>query len=350
MSNTSPNASEYLALLRGALEALGPKETQEVITEIEGLLAEATADGDEAALLVSFGPSDAFAARILEERGIASGASRVPEAPAGVRMIAVAIDVGLSLATAILLYAVIELGRWAITYWGYSTPLVTAVEWIAFVALLGGLSWWWIKSRPQVGRASTGMEVAGVRKIRVGETTRIVRNRDIPGLGKGRRVIPKVKMGSAVLVLALSILSIAYMGNLESENRTEKAVFDCSACANVVSNVYRQVLEGAGASSLWREYEPDAEDDMTALMQRYAEGEFTSYAVEFARLPDGAAADSDALNSSSDIIVLVGIREYNEEDGTMAVYEYTVNCILDHKGDGSATGQLQIASVTPIEG
>jgi uncharacterized membrane protein len=43
----SNKVDAYLGALEEALEALGPDETQEVIAEVRGLLAEATAESDE---------------------------------------------------------------------------------------------------------------------------------------------------------------------------------------------------------------------------------------------------------------------------------------------------------------
>src|SRR5665647_92992 len=81
MNDKPSQIDRYLKALERGLDALGPDETRDVIAEFRGLLADALVDagGDESAALARLGSPDALAARILEERGIPTAGSRVPE-------------------------------------------------------------------------------------------------------------------------------------------------------------------------------------------------------------------------------------------------------------------------------
>ncbi len=344
----SSKTDAYLGALEGALEALGPDETREVIAEIRGLLAEAVIDAGEDAALADLGTPNALAAQILEERGVLSAESRVPEASAGVQAIALAIDVAMTLVAAMLMWVFIATPIAAGTYFGYDSTLLAIAAGVAVVAAVGVLVWWWTKKRRRPGYTSTGMAAVGVRRIQVGKTARIVRERDIPGPGQRRRILPIVRTALALLILASALYSVTYSSTSAAQLRAEKALWDGSVGTSVVTDVYGQVVAGAGPSGIHDNFTPAAEGEMTALLERYASGKFKSYAVDYVRLPDGAAPKRSGYDPSEDIHMLVGIREIGEDEVTIEIYEYHVSCIMTHTARGNAAGQFLIESVAHV--
>ncbi|MDP2400659.1 MAG: hypothetical protein Q8M66_01640 [Actinomycetota bacterium] len=352
MTSKPSEVERYLETLEGALEALGPDETREVVAEVRSLLADATADahGDEGAAVEGFGSPTAFAAGVLEERGVLCGESRVSEASSASQTAALAIDVAFSLVAVAFLYGFMTMSLGTVAYWGYSGPFVTALAWVVVAAFLGALAWWWVKRR-RPGYTSTGMEAAGIRRIRVGENTRVVRSRDIPAPGASNRLMPKVKVALALLILVSFVYSVAYASKSQWQARIDRALWDASVGAYVVTDVYRQVVMGVGASSLRGSYEPSASDGMTALEQRFAGGKTKSYAVAFVKLPEGATSQSGGSDLASEITVLVGIREFGGEYDVPVVYQYRVRCLLESpEGESVNSGQWLIESIVPVDG
>jgi len=104
---TSSEVEAFLGQVGEALEALGPDESREVVAELRALLHEATteAGGDASAALAGYGDPRTLAARILEERGVHAGPTRIASAPVGTRLAALAVDVVLWVAALVFVYA-----------------------------------------------------------------------------------------------------------------------------------------------------------------------------------------------------------------------------------------------------
>jgi hypothetical protein len=346
MADKQNDAEAFLEALENALEVLGPDETRDVVAEIRGLIAEASLDvrGDENAALAGFGKPEVLAAGILQERGVLPEQSRVPEASLGLQAIGMGIDVALSLAAVAILYSFASRGLYAASYWGYGSPFLTTLTWTAGAVLLGALAWWWAKRLRQTGYTSPGMEAAGIRRVRIGETVRVVRSRDIPGLAGAHRIAPKIMTAIALLVLAAFVLGVAYSRDAQMEAEIRRVVEETGISAGLVSGVYRDVTLGRGMSSLLPSSGPNAEADMRALIERYAAGEFDSYHIFITTLPEGPGAKMDFSDPLSDTVINVLVIESPSGDGPDAIYEYAVRR-TGEPTPGGARGGYFIESV-----
>jgi len=349
MNDKPSQIDRYLKSLERGLDALGPDETRDVIAEFRGLLADALVDagGDESAALARFGGPDALAARILEERGIPTAESRVPEASRTAQALALAADIALWLVAWMFLFAFM------------STPvtsdrpgiLTITLAWAAVGAAAAGSLWWWARRRRQPGHDSIGMQVMGLRRIRVGKTTRLVRRRDIPGLIGRRRFLPIIVAVLALLILASAAYSVGHdrrsMEKLQMDNAVSNAVSNASIGVGIVSDTYRQVTAGAPAAGLVGWFDPAARPALIALERRHALGKFASYSVSSVGVP-GYRPEADDSNVAHEIVVLVDVDEFARGSQTPAVYRYRVSCIVKPIADGAAEGTWQVRSVRRV--
>jgi uncharacterized membrane protein len=347
---SAPTTTEqYLLTLRSALEALGPVETAEVVTEIRGLLAEAAADsgGDENAALAGFGSPEVLAARILEERGVLAEQTRVPAVPAKLETLAMVIDVVLLLAVLLLVWAflAVPLGVTFMTLSVGSLPTFVFVGLLVAVAVIGSV--WWLRSvRQRPGVTTSGMAVLGLRRIRVGDTTRLVRTRDIAGAVNPSRVPSALKIVFALLMLVAFAFSLSEGTRSAADQSVVTAVSEASTGAAIVSEVYRAVLTGAPEEEMADTFASEAQGAMSALLERHARGELASYAIFNIGVPEYSTNSFDPTNNSGDLVVVVDVIEYDARDSS-ANYQYIVRLTMEQV-DGGAAGQWFIESVENV--
>ncbi len=355
MSDATGGIDRYLQTLGRSLEALGPAEAREVVTEVRGLLEEAAAEAsadtsaagtqpdsalDEAAILARFGSPEVLAASILEERGISAFASRVPDARLSVQVGAALIDAATSLLLAIVVLGAAFWGLLAIGFWPLDKQVtLTRIELVvlAFAVFLG---WWWLRKRRRAGFASTGMRAVGIRRIQAGETTRVVYSKDIPGEGSRRRFWPAVKAGVAValLVSMLSFSAWFYFTRVQGVGDMED---DIAAANSVVIRAYEGVVQ-ADERELRQTFLSSAYRDKVALQQRYNDGQFgpLSYEIGQARVAD------DSVYGPS---VIVPVTERDPESSDFAVFELRVSLVGFGGGQGVMESAWLIESVEKVE-
>ena len=347
--NEALSASErYLQQLADGLEALGPTETSEVLAEVQSHLTDAIAEagGDESEALARFGSPELLATRILEERGILRGGPSVPEARGSRRLAALLIDVALWV---LLLWfcAIPALGM----AMAPSMPLVVAVlAWIALVAAVALSVWWWAKRRRERGHVTIGMNVMGLRRIRVGQTTRLVLKRDIPGLARGNagRVVATLVVLLAVLILASISYSVFSSYGSSRQVEIQNAVRDSSTGVVIVSELYRLVATGAQQGDIEGFFAPAAMDDASALVARRSEGRIDSYAINSVELLSYTPQAEWDGNAAYETLVLVGVSEYAQGSDTPEQFQYRVGLIGESQGKGAWAGQWFILSVEHV--
>jgi len=341
---------QYLLTLRGLLEALGPEETAGVVAEIRGLVAEAVADtgGDENAALSGFGSAEVLAARILEERGVLAEQTRVPEVPAKLQTLAVVIDVVLLIAALLLAWAVLAIPL-GVTFMTVGVGRLGSVALAVFLlAAAVGASIWWLRSaRRKPGLTTSGMAVLGLRRIRVGDTTRLVRTRDIAGAVNPSRAMPAVKIVLAGLMLVAFAFSLSEGARSAGDQSVVTAVSEASTGAAIVSELYRAVLTGAPAEQLVGTFSSEAQGARDDLLERRARGELESYAIFNIGLTDYRTSSFDIMNDGGDLVVVVDVIEYDASEHS-ANYQYVVKLTME-RVDGGATGQWFIESVERTE-
>lgn len=349
MAEKRSSTEQYLVRLAEGLEALGPEETNDVIAEVRAHLAEALADsgGDEDAVLNRFGGSDALATSILEERGFFSDHSGMPEVPLWLRLLALLVDVALWAAgLAIVLVPVLGFA------WVASTPSATAIAltWAALALAVVGSAWWRIRRWRAPGRPTMGMRLLGVRRIRVGGTSRIVLERDVPGSAGRRRVWPLVLTALAVFVLASIVSSAAVSLRSQMESRIRNAVSDASTGQSMIEGLYGSVLAGAKTSDLQGSYAPSTEGAISDLVQRQAAGKIESYNVSGVELGDYDHRLGDWTATSYTIVVFVPVQENGKDPYAVGpTYRWKVVCQMVDEGNGVSGGEWLIESADLVK-
>jgi uncharacterized membrane protein len=343
MTETPTSTENYLKQLASELEALGPAETDEVVAEIRAHLAEAISDAghDEGVVFARFGSPDALAARILEERGVLASGPGIPEVPGRTRALAFAVDAAEWAVGGILVYMVlaIPIGLTAFGGWRSALPIATALVMVALPAV----SWFLRRRKPTY--ASTGMRLLGLRRIRVGAATRLVRERDIPGLPRQRKLFPLFATAIAILLIVVFGYSIAYSiadnNRSRAESKIQDAVTDTSIGMAVVSGAYQQILAGS--------YSPTTHDSMTGVIQRRTSGKVETYAIESAEIPDVQTYATEFPQRTSASVVLVTVDEFTAGSETPSVYQYRVSSQTKSDGNQSSGGTWVIESAKPVQ-
>jgi hypothetical protein len=368
----SLNASErYLLRLANGLEALGPAETSEVLAEIGSHLAEATmeANGDESVALAHFGSPEVLATRILEERGVLIAGPALPLAPAWRRWAAHAVDVAIW--TAVFLFAAavpVTIYFWgpaARTSLGSLNPLWLVLLWFLVAAVAAAAAWWAIRQRRQWGHTTTGMRALGLRRIQVGQTTRIVKRLDVPGLIQERRprvlAIGATLLAAAVLGFFLYSLftAVALTNRVNGEMEVRSAVSNVEAAVGIVTQVYQAVSAGTPEKDLELfGFAPSAKSAAADLVERRAAGKIDQYFVSLAPGTDYTALTADTasfhIDSGDDrtiaiVTVPVIATEYGRTPGDYADYEYLVTWVNESHDDGSLEGYWLIQSVQRLD-
>jgi uncharacterized membrane protein len=341
--------AQYLLRLADGLEALGPDETREILTEIRTHLAEALAEagGDEAAALADFDDPEALASRILEERGIISGEA-LPAAPTWMRVAAQIIDVAVWLLVSFLLTPV----AWVIAslvllpFHVAHGAAMTAVGYVMLVLLACLFGWFfWLPRRNKRGYVSTGMAVLGLRRVQVGSARRTARKRQIPSL-------PKTRMERAgaiwtafwvLLILGGLIYTLASQDGTDDKDRRESIVVEVSSqstwAASNVGDIYRMVMTGGTAQDIKDAYRFTDPRIVTDLLARKASGSLASYVVSGVELPEPDQFTEPWKDAPPAFDYVVRVSEYAAGSDFPAAYDYRLRMEM-HDG----MGEMQFVS------
>ena len=337
MKTPSDTIALYLLELAEGLAVLGPAETEEIMHEVRTHIAEAVAEagGNERAALAAFDSPEEFAYRILEERGVISGAV-APAAPTWMRVAAHVIDVAVWVFVSLLFYPVAALLA-GLILWPFhpsddsSIRLIVTVVILVCLALVIGW-FYWIHSRNDYGFQTTGMDVMGLRRVPVGKARRTVRRRDIPGL-------PKQRLGRAGAI-ALAVIMVGLLGaffingvvssaqnkEIESDARVSNAINYSSQASAEVSHVYQMVTAGNPVNEIEEFYTFVDQRILTDLESRKASGKLGSYQLLGVDLPDPNQLDGMRFSTGH----LDAVGEVAEHaPGSDEVYAYVYHLKLD---------------------
>ena len=358
MTERKDAVSDYLERLAESLEALGPAEISEVLSEIHSLLTEAIRDnhGDEQQAMARFGTPEDLAVRILEERGILSERSPVPEAPARLRIAALAIDVAVWLVACMLLVPVVGMIVFAASsrFAGGAGFSINAIGVLLMLVTAAALGWLWFGRRRHKWYTSTGMEVVGLRTIRVGRETRVVRTRGIPGAARGKwsRAGSVVSTAIVLLILVFGLVSLvsSVIGNRAGDRETAalNAVSYSGTGVQMVSEIYREVQLGKPESDLSGEFAPGAESALKDLLTRQQGREIVSYSISSIDLT-GTGLDEFSETSLADHAgVLISVSEFPEGSAEPVTYRYLVKMVVTSRTSNGFTGEWLIESVERV--
>jgi hypothetical protein len=322
-SAATPGATEqYMRRLADGLDALPAPDRAEVLAEIRSHIAEATteSDGDEVRALEAFGGPEEMATRILTERGVVKETGGLQSAPGWMRWTALALDIaGWVLLLGLLL--VVPLGVAL-----YVGRVGAIVAWVYVAAIAGFAIWWWGWKRRRRGHTSAGMNVLGIRRVRVAGATRLVRATD---LGDPKR--SKGELAGSIIWAVFLLAVLAFAGlewfatsvqNSASHHQQEiqNVADDTLQAENVLDNAYNAALKGENATDWFAPQAAKAEAD---LLARHTAGLFNEYHVDTVQW-----ADYKPLPEGADLkgYVLTAVVQVSESrDGTdFVLYEYTV--------------------------
>jgi uncharacterized membrane protein len=313
-SEKNSATERYLRELADGLEALPPADRAEVLAEVRSHLAEATSEtgGEEERALAGFGEPSVLATRILQERGVLAEFSGLPDAPRSTRLAAVAIDAARWLLLLWVLLGAVFLYGAA----GSPSPLTVALAWTYVAAVVAGTAWWWIRTRRQRGHVSAGMNVMGLRRVRVGEASRLVRATDIGEPKRARSELAGTVIWTLLLLLVVASLGYGLIssvrGQIETTHQQEiqAAAQDALEAEHLVTELYDATLRNEAASSTW--FTPEAGAAATDLTGRHNLGGFDSYSIIDVQLPDyHSAASADDVNGYEGV-VLLDVNEFQK--------------------------------------
>ena len=358
MTERRDAVSDYLERLAESLEALGPAEISEVLSEIHSLLTEAIQDdrGDEQQAMARFGTPEDLAVRILEERGILSEGSPVPEAPSRLRIAALVIDVAVWLVACMLLVPVVGIIVFAATsrFAGGAGFSINVIGVLLMLVTAAALGWLWFGRRRHKWYTSTGMEVVGLRTIRVGRETRVVRSRGIPGATRGKwsRAGSVVSTAIVVLILVFGLVSLvsSAIGNRAGDRETAalNAVAYSGTGVQMVSEIYREVQLGKPESELSGGFAPSSESALKDLLARQQSRKIVSYSISGIGLT-GTGLDEFSETSLTDHAgVLVTVNEFPEGSAEPATFSYLVKMIVTSRTANGFSGEWLIQSVERV--
>ena len=356
-STATPGATElYMRRLADGLDALPAPDRAEVLAEIRSHIAEATteSDGDEVRALEAFGSPEEMATRILTERRVVKETGGLQSAPGWMRWTALALDIAVWVVLLGLLL-VVPLGVALFVGWAGEV-----VAWVYVAAVVGVAVWWWGWRRRRRGCSSAGMNVLGIRRVRVAGVTKLVRASD---LGEPKR--SKGELAGSIIWAAFLLAVLAFAGlewfatsvqNSASHHQQEiqNVADDTLQAENVLQNAYMAALRGENASD-W--FAPQAVKAGTDLLARHTAGLFNEYHVDTVQW-----ADYKPLPEGADLkgYVLTAVVQVSESrDGTdFVLYEYTVveritDVQFSRHGANTTTsysGKWQVESVKLVGG
>lgn len=347
---TSSEVEVFLGQLGDALEALGPDEAREAVAEVRALLHDAVSEdaSDVAAALAGFGDPRTLAARILEERGVHAGPSRVPAAPRGARLGALAVDVVLWAGALVFAYSAAAVTGANAAYAGFDGAGARAAAGLFILAAAGGSVWWWASWRRGPGTPTSGLALFRLRRIRVGGETRVVRTADIPGAIRPRRGWPAVKLVLAAGLLALLLASLGQSSRAAVQGDQDSVLADTTTSVSLVTEAYRAALTGDPAARADGLFAPSAGAAFADLLGRRGSGLVDAYTVREIGPDTQGRTFSDLARSDGgrlDIPVTVCEHAGDRETGC---FRYHVECVVTADGLGGATGDWWIASVRRV--
>jgi hypothetical protein len=259
-------------------------------------------------------------------------------------LVALAADIAIWSVVAILVYMFLVAPAALFMFVGSPSLPVVVPAWTAALLAIAASVWWWAKTRHKPGYTTTGMHLLGLRRIRVGQTSRVVRERDVPGSTRRKKLLPLLGAATAVMVLTLFVYSvfssIADNNRSQAQSGIQSAVGDSSTGVSMVSDAYRQVLAGS--------YSPTAHDAMAGLVQRRASGKIETYSIESAEIPDASTYGAGYPQPSRAIVVFVTMDEYAKGSDTPSAYRYRVSCQIKPEGNGISGGSWAIDSAAPV--
>jgi hypothetical protein len=313
---------QYMQRLADGLDALPQRHRAEVLAEIRGHIADATADagGDEATALEAFGSPDEMAIRILAERGVIAENRGLQAAPGWMRWVAVGIDAGRWLVLLAFLLA-LPLGVLS-----SSGPAFMVAAWVYVAAVAAGTIWWWVGKRRQRGYTTAGMNILGLRRVKLGGATTLVRAVDLgePPRSKGE-LAGSVAWAALIAVVVGGVCygGIAGAAQNSASNREQEvqgAAQDTLEAERVIDGIYGAALKGETVSS-W--FAPQAASAGADLLSRHASGEFDDYIVDSVQLPDFKVMPYGDDLAHYVLTAVVGVTETRFGFG-VAEYEYTL--------------------------
>ncbi|MCL5736112.1 MAG: DUF1700 domain-containing protein [Actinobacteria bacterium] len=343
--NEPLSASErYLRRLADALEALGPTETSEVLTEVWSHVTDAIADAgsSEEEVLARFGDPEALAARILEERGVGRGGSGAPRAEGWRRIGAVIVDAALWLAL-VWLFAIPLIG---VSMYGLRSYGGAVIAWVVIAAVMGVAAWWWVKKRRERGFTTIGMKAMGLRRVRLGEENRLVRERDIPGLAsrEGGRIVAVI--GAIIALFVLASLTYSVFANQAGQREVEarEAVMSSGQAGSVITSLYREVATGAPLASVEGPFALPVKQAAADLLTRHSQGSVGSYTIIDMNLLEYKPYD-ETPDGANQTLVSVSVLEYPPGSDVGQIYDYHVGLVVQSQGKGGWSGQWLIQSI-----
>lgn len=350
MSEGSTTAEQYLKQLRSELEVLGPKEADEVVNDVRALLVDAVAehDGDESAALEGFGAPGELAQRTLEERAASGEWASVPRAGWWLRAGAMAFDLAVLAWSAQLTASLASVAYVATLSKTSLVPLALGIAGSLFVfALLGVYAVLVVAARRSPGGPSFGMQLFGLRYVRVGAGGRVVRVRSIPGARREWRI-------GTLVVAMLTAMALYSMGQSfvrwpaqNAASEAHQAVNMAGVSVSVVSDVYRSVLSGESEESA-DNFAAKAEPAHRALLARHRAGRLASYAVGQVEL-DGRYSVSGIPNDGPDSYY-VTVWEYGSTGAESGqAYRYHVAATWKPAGPNIREGEILVDSVEHTE-
>jgi uncharacterized membrane protein len=353
MTGTSDRIETYLEQLSQGIEALGPNESAEVTAEVRAHLAEAVADagGDEEAVLTVFGSADALAARILEERGVFAGAGALPQAPAGRQRLALTVDILLWLAGVIAVYMLaIYIGLESLNIFE-PTPVVfrilTLTAWALALATAAVLGRWTLKVRRTPGAPSAGMRLLGLRRIRFGQDTRVVRLRQVPGLKRPSLLVPTIAVVAGLVVVFWFGWMWARGSEVTAEMPIVTAVQDSAGAVRTLTGLYQRVVRGMDAAATKDTFVPAARAAVAELTARQKAGNVAAYSIDdFGFTNATPRAGLPAPGKTVEAVVTV--YEYGAISETIhTAWDYRMRYGEVTDADGSSGWGWRIIAVTP---
>jgi len=353
MTEGNERFERYLEQLSQGIEALGPEEAAEVVAEVRAHLAEAVAgaEGDRESVIAQFGSAEVLAARILEERGVVAGGGGLPEAPAGRQWLAVLVDALVWLAEVLVVYLVLSQITVAIVVSIGPDVAQGRVPFFAALALTLAaaveLGWRLRVARQGPGTRSVGMQLLGLRRIRLASDTRVVLFRQVPGLKRISPLMPSIAVLLALAVVAGFGWLWTQGSRVQGEDAVVTAVQRVSGAVGTVTGLYQRVARDRQAVAAPDTYAPSAAPAIAALAARRKAGAVVAYSIDLVELTDatplvGLPAPGHTVGA------VVTVDEYGAVSDTLhTAWQYRLDFGEVANADGSAGWGWRITSVTP---
>jgi uncharacterized membrane protein len=350
---------QYLRRLADGLDALSSSDRAEVVAEISGHIADATAEagGDESQALAAFGNPEDLAARILAERGIIAESRGLQAAPAWMRWGALIFDAGqwllllvLGLAVPLALVAVVA----------YSSRVIAVPAWLFVAVILGVTVWWWGWKRRRRGFTSSGMSIIGIRRVRVTGTTKLVRATDLgePSRTKGE-LAGSIVWAAIVLVLLGFLLygwaaGWAQNSTYARQQTVQSAVQDTLEAERVIDSMYKAAMKG---ESVYTWFGPQTAAVGTELLARYNAASFDDFNVDNVQFPDYRSMPDGKDLAGYTLTAVIDVTEISDGSSS-AAYEYTIvkrvtDVQYSRRGANSTlnySAEWRVESVTKLDG